>query len=58
MICLWYLNLSTYKTDVTFEQIIEEFDEKYQEALNSEEKEKYKYTYLKLFQLLHKKLIN
>jgi len=43
-----YLNLSTYKTDITFEDIIEEFDEKYQEALNSEEKEKYKYPYLKL----------
>ena len=43
-----YLNNTDYKTGYSHEDMMEEFDEKYENALDENEKNYYKYPYLKL----------
>jgi len=43
-----YLNSNEHNTGYSYSQMIEEFDLKYQDCLSNEEKEKYKYPYLKI----------
>ena len=43
-----YLQTGEYQTDYSYPEMLEEFDEKYANSLNSEESEKYKYPYLKI----------
>lgn len=43
-----YLQTGEYQTDYSYPEMIEEFDERYANSLNSEESEKYKYPYLKI----------
>jgi hypothetical protein len=43
-----YLQTDEYNTDYSYPQMIEEFDKKYLDALDEQEKTKYKYPYLKI----------
>lgn len=43
-----YLNTKEYKTGFSFPEMQKEFDEKYADALQEEDKDKYKYPYLKI----------
>lgn len=51
-----YLQTDDYSTDYSYPQMIDEFDEKYSDSLDEEEKEKYKYPYLKI--LMETKVIS
>jgi hypothetical protein len=43
-----YLQTGEYKTDYSYPEMLEEFDQKYENALDDEEKNKYQYPYLKI----------
>lgn len=43
-----YLQTGEYQTDYSYPEMLEEFDERYANALDDEESEKYKYPYLKI----------
>lgn len=43
-----YLQTDDYSTDYSYPQMINEFDEKYSDSLDEQEKDKYKYPYLKI----------
>lgn len=51
-----YLQTDDYMTDYSYPQMIDEFDKKYSASLDKEEKEKYKYPYLKI--LMETKVIS
>lgn len=43
-----HLNTRNYKTEYSYQEMIDEFDERYPDALDEEEKQKYQYPYLKI----------
>ena len=43
-----YLQTGEYQTDYSYPEMLEEFDERYKNSLDEQEREKYKYPYLKI----------